>query len=107
MWYSCITTLAIWVYIQKEVVFEDISNPNTIIYKMIYLIKPVDEWSEIALSALQNAEKEHCEKLMKLENKLNFHYYACLYITLDVVFVYYYSSKLSLNWERGGLCRYF
>ena len=55
MWYSCITTLAILVYIEKEVVFADISNPNkirfftdisnpkTIISKIIDLIKPVDE----------------------------------------------------------------
>jgi len=57
MWYSYITILAIRVYIEKDVVFADISNPNTSISKIIDLIKPVDEWSEIALSARQNAEK--------------------------------------------------
>jgi len=73
MWYSFITTLAIWVYIEKEVVFADISNPNTSISKVIVLIKPVDEWSEIALSDRQNAENEHCETLKKLVHKLDFH----------------------------------
>jgi len=43
MWYSCITTIAILVYIEKEVVFPDTTNPNTSIYKIIYLIRPVDE----------------------------------------------------------------
>jgi len=43
MWYSCITTLAILVYIEKEVVFTDISNPNTSIFKIIELIIPFDE----------------------------------------------------------------
>jgi hypothetical protein len=42
------------------VVFEDISNPNTSISKIIDLIRPVDEWSEIAFSARQNAENEQC-----------------------------------------------
>ena len=63
MWYSCITTLAIIVYIEKEVVFADISNPNTSISKIIDLIRPVDEWGEIAFSPRQNAENEHCETL--------------------------------------------
>ena len=63
MWYSCIATLAIWVYIKKEVVFADISNPNTGICKIIYFIRPVDEWSEIAFSVRQNAENEHYETL--------------------------------------------
>jgi len=39
--YSCITSLAIWVYNDKEVVFEDISNPNTSICKIIDLIIPM------------------------------------------------------------------
>ena len=43
MWYSCITTIAIGVYNEKEVVFADISNPNTSISKIIHLMKPVDE----------------------------------------------------------------
>jgi len=43
MWYTCITNLAIRVYNEKEVVFADTSNPNTIISKVIDLIRPVDE----------------------------------------------------------------
>jgi len=43
MLYSCIATLAIRVYIEKEVVFADISNPNTSICKIIDLIRLVDE----------------------------------------------------------------
>ena len=35
-------------------VFADVSNPNTSISKIIDLIKPVDEWAEIAFSARQN-----------------------------------------------------
>jgi hypothetical protein len=73
-WNSCISTLGILEYIEKEVLFADISNPNTGISKIIYLIKPVDEWSEIAMSARQNAEKEHSDTLMKLVNKLHFHH---------------------------------
>jgi len=56
------------------VVFADISNPNSSISKIIDLIKPVDGWAEIAISAPQNAENEHCETLNKLEHKLNFHH---------------------------------
>jgi len=63
MWYSCITTLAIWVYNEKVVVFADISNPNTSTSKIIDLKRPVDEWSEIAYSARQNAENELWESL--------------------------------------------
>jgi len=74
MWYSCITTLAIWVYNEKDVVFADISNPNTSISKIIDLIRPVDEWAEIAFSDRQNAENEHCETLNKLVHKLNIHH---------------------------------
>ena len=55
-WYSCITTLAIWVYIEKTVVFTVITNPNTSISKIVELIRPVDEWAEIAFSPRQNAE---------------------------------------------------
>jgi len=43
MWYSCIITLAILVYIEKEVVIADISNPKTSISKIIDLVRPVDE----------------------------------------------------------------
>jgi len=73
-WYLCITTLAIWVYNEKSVVFADISNPYTIISKIIDLKRPVDEWSEIAFWARQNAENEHCETLKKIVHKLNFHH---------------------------------
>ena len=69
MWYSCVTTLAIPVCNEKEVVFTDISNPKTITFKIIDLIKPIDERSEIALSSRQNAENEHCETLKKLVHK--------------------------------------
>jgi len=72
MWYSCITTLAIWIYYEKVVVFADNSNPNTSISKTIDLIRPVNEWAEIVFSASQNAENEHCETLNKLVHKLNF-----------------------------------
>jgi len=58
---------------EKEVVFADISNPNTSISKIIDILRPVDEWAEIAFSARQNAENEHCETLKKLVHKLNFH----------------------------------
>jgi len=58
----------------EKVVFADISNPNTIISKIIDLIRPVDEWAEIAFSARQNAENEHCETLKKLLHKLKFHH---------------------------------
>jgi len=73
MWYSTITTLAVWDYIGKEVVFAVISNPNTSIYKIIDLVRPVDEWSKIAFSASQNAENLHCETLKKVVYTLNFH----------------------------------
>jgi len=73
MLYSCVTTLAITVYIVKEVVFADISNPNTSISKIIDLIRPVDDWAEIAFSARQNAENEKCEIIKKLVHILNFH----------------------------------
>ena len=47
MWYSCITTLAIWVYNEKDVVSTDISIPNTSISKIIDLINPVDELTKL------------------------------------------------------------
>jgi len=72
MWYSYITTLEIWVYNEKDVVFAVISNPNTSKYKIIDLIRPVDEWSDIAFSARQNSENEHCETIKNLVHKLNY-----------------------------------
>ena len=99
MQYSCITNLAIWVYNDKAF-FEYICNPNTSISSIIELIRPEDEWAEIAFSGRQNAENEHCETLKELEHKLKFRHYTCLYKTLNVLFVYYYSSKLSLQWEN-------
>jgi len=74
MWYTCIITLEMWVYNEKVMVFADISNPNSSISKIIDLIRPVDEWSEIAFSAHQNEENEHCETLKELVHKLNFHF---------------------------------
>jgi hypothetical protein len=73
MFYSCITTLAVWVYNEKEVFFADISNPNTSISKIIDLIRPVDEWAEIAISVHKLAENEHCETLKEIVHKLNLH----------------------------------
>ena len=61
MKYSGFTTLAMWVYNEKVVVFADISNPNTSISKFIDLKRPVDEWVEIAFSGRQNAENELCK----------------------------------------------
>ena len=72
MWYSCITTLAIWVNIKKVVVFADISKPNKSISEIIDLIRLVDEWAEIAISGRQNAKNEHCETLKKLVHNWNF-----------------------------------
>jgi len=63
MWYSCFTNLAILVYNGKVVVFADISNPNTNTSKIIDSKRPVDECSEIAYSARQNADNELCESL--------------------------------------------
>jgi len=65
--------LAIWVYNEKEVVFADISNPNTSISKNFDLISPDDAWAEVAFSGRQNAENLHCETLKKRVHKLNFH----------------------------------
>jgi len=73
MWYSCITTLAIWVYNEEEVECADIYNPKTSISKIIVLLRSVEEWEEIAFKGLQNAENEHCETLKKIVHKLNFH----------------------------------
>jgi len=53
MLYSYITTLANWVYIEKEVVFAYIYNPKICISKIIDLIRPVDKWSEIVFSGRQ------------------------------------------------------
>ena len=91
MWlYSCITNLAILIYYEKEVVFADISNSNTSISNINVIIRTVDEWAEIAFSAHQNAENEHCETLKELEHKLKFQRYTCIFKTLNVVvFVYY------------------
>jgi hypothetical protein len=69
MCYSWITTLAILVYNEKVLLFEDISIANTSISKIIVWIKPVDEWAEIDFSAYQSAENEHCETLKKLVHK--------------------------------------
>ena len=69
MWYSCITTLGMGVYIEKTVVFTVISNPNTSISKIVEFIRPVDEWAEFPFSGRQNAENEHCETLKKLVHK--------------------------------------
>jgi len=69
MRYSCITTLAKWVYIEKEVIFAVISNPNISIFKIIDLIRPVDEWGEITFSGRRNAENEHSETLKNLVHK--------------------------------------
>jgi len=74
MWYSCFNTWANWVYIEKELVFADISNPITSIYNIIDLIRTVDEWAEITFSARQNAENEHSETLKNVVHKINFHH---------------------------------
>jgi len=58
----------------EDVVFADNSNPNTSIFKIIDLLRHVDEWAEIAFSARQNAENEHCESLKKLVHKLHIHH---------------------------------
>ena len=55
-------------------VFADISNPNTSISKIIDLIRPVEEWAEIAFLSRQNAENEHCETPKKQVHKLDFHH---------------------------------
>jgi len=34
--------------------------------------KPDEKWADIAISARQNAENEHCGTLKKLVHKLNF-----------------------------------
>jgi len=58
----------------ESVVFQDSTNPNTIISKIIDLIRPDDEWAEIAFSERQNAENENYETLKKLVDKINFHH---------------------------------
>ena len=97
MWNSCITTLAIRFYIEKEVVFADISYLNISISKIIDLIRPVEECAEMAFSGRQNTENEHCETLSKLIHKSKFNHETCLYKILNVVFVYYYSTNLRLQ----------
>jgi len=72
MWYSCFTNIAIWDYIKIEVLFADISKPNTSISKIIDLMRPDEELADMAFSDRQNAINEHCEKLKKLVHKLNF-----------------------------------
>ena len=74
MCYSCITTLENWVYIEEDVVFTDICNPKTSISKIVDLIRPFDEWAEIAFSGRQKAENEHCETLKELVHKLIFYH---------------------------------
>jgi hypothetical protein len=54
------------------VVFADISNPDTGISKIIDLIRPIDEWADIAFTGRQNAENDHCETFKELVHKLNF-----------------------------------
>jgi len=54
-------------------VLADISNPNTSKSKITDLIRPDNEWAEVAFSGRKNAENEHCETLKKLLTKLNFH----------------------------------
>ena len=66
MWNSCISTLAIWVYNEKDMVFADISNTKTSKSKIIDSIRPVDEWAEIVLSCRQNAENEHWETIKEV-----------------------------------------
>jgi len=72
MLYSCIINLEIREYNEKEVVFAYISNLNTSISKIIDLIRPLDEWAEIAFSGCHNAENELCETLKNLVHKLTF-----------------------------------
>jgi len=43
MCYSYIHSQVMLVYIEKEVVWADISNPNTSISKIIDFVRPVDE----------------------------------------------------------------
>ena len=56
----------------KEVLLADISNSNTSISKINVIIRTVDERAEIAFSARQNTENEHCVTLNKLVYKLKF-----------------------------------
>jgi len=63
MWYSCVTTPAIWDYNEKVMVFADISNLNSSTSNKFDLIRPVDKWAETAFTGRQNAENKHCETL--------------------------------------------
>ena len=74
MLYSCITTLAIWDYNEKVVVFADICNPKTNLSKIFDLIRPFDEWAEIAFSGRKNTDNEHFETFKKLVHKRNFNH---------------------------------
>ena len=58
----------------RKLVFQDISNLNRSVYKMIDLIRPVDEWAEITFSTRQNAENDNSETLKKVEHKWSFHH---------------------------------
>jgi len=65
MWYSFITTLAVWVYIEEDVVFTVICNFNTSISKIVDLQRPFNEWAEIAFSGCQKPKMnivEHSRK---------------------------------------------
>ena len=55
-------------------VFRDTSNPITSISKIIDLIRPVEELEEIAFSARQDAENDHCETLKEQLHELAFHH---------------------------------
>ena len=46
-------------------VIADIYNPNTSVSKIIDLIRPVDEWAEIAFWARQNSENDECVTIKK------------------------------------------
>ena len=45
---------------ELEVLINVISNPNTIIYKIVELKRPVAESAEIAFSGRHYAENDHC-----------------------------------------------
>ena len=59
---------------EKQVVFRDTSNPITSISKIIDLIRPVEELEEIAFSARQDAENDHCETLKEQLHEFAFHH---------------------------------
>ena len=43
------------------------------VYPKFFLIRPIDDCTEIAFSACHNAENEHCETLKKQVHKLDYH----------------------------------